>query len=134
MGSLHSYHEYTPTASSVQPKSRKPYPYLWPYHLHQLTPRIELSLIHPVGPIWSGGQNKEADLLRSCYQNSLQLATKHHLKTIAFPNIITGVYGYPKKEAAEIALRTIKESSMDKIDTVYFVCFDQENYRLYLIH
>ena len=61
-------------------------------------------VIHTVGPVWSGGSNSEPDLLASCYQECLKLAENHNLKTIAFPNISTGIYGYPKYEAAQIVI------------------------------
>ncbi len=89
-------------------------------------------VIHTVGPIWQGGNNDEAEKLANCYRNSLLLAQENNCKTIAFPNISTGVYGYPKKEAAEIAYQTTKETSKltPKIKKVIFVCFDDENYEL----
>lgn len=89
-------------------------------------------VIHTVGPIWSGGQKNEAEKLANCYKNSLQLAIENNCKTIAFPNISTGVYGYPKNEAAKIAVNTVSEfvSQTDKIDKVIFVCFDDENFNL----
>jgi O-acetyl-ADP-ribose deacetylase len=90
-------------------------------------------VIHTVGPVWNGGKKNEAGLLAACYQNSLKLAIKHNLTSIAFPNISTGVYGYPKKDAASIALNTVmvylKQDTF--ISKVYFVCFDEENYQLY---
>lgn len=90
-------------------------------------------VIHTVGPVWNDGRKNEASLLAACYQNSLNLAIDHNLSSIAFPNISTGVYGYPKKEAAEIALKTVmvylKQDTF--ISKVYFVCFDEENYQLY---
>ena len=70
-------------------------------------------VIHTVGPIWNGGGKKEAETLASCYRESLKLAKKHGLKTIAFPSISTGAYGYPMDEAAEVALKTI----IDFLDT-----------------
>ncbi|HEX6170581.1 MAG TPA: O-acetyl-ADP-ribose deacetylase [Chitinophagaceae bacterium] len=92
-------------------------------------------VIHTVGPVWNDGRKNEASLLAACYQNSLNLAIDHNLSSIAFPNISTGVYGYPKKEAAEIALKTVmvylKQDTF--ISKVYFVCFDEENYQLYQI-
>lgn len=90
-------------------------------------------VIHTVGPVWNGGRKNEALLLASCYRNCLKLAVDHHLTTIAFPNISTGIYGYPKPEAAEIAIAAVKEhlQQNDSIDKIYFVCFDDENYKLY---
>ncbi len=90
-------------------------------------------VIHTVGPVWHGGKNDEQELLAACYQNSLNLALEHKLSSIAFPNISTGVYGYPKKEAADVAITSVsvflKQHTF--ISKVYFVCFDEENYQLY---
>jgi len=90
-------------------------------------------VIHTVGPVWHGGNNNEADLLRNAYLNSLKIAVENGVETIAFPNISTGVYGFPKQKAAEITVRTVTQflSETDQIQHVYFVCFDQENYELY---
>ncbi|TLX74587.1 O-acetyl-ADP-ribose deacetylase [Labilibacter sediminis] len=88
-------------------------------------------VIHTVGPVWSGGQANEPEKLAGCYRNSLLLAVDNKLKTIAFPNVSTGIYGYPKKEAAQIAIHTIKNSIITEIDSVIFVCYDEENYRIY---
>jgi O-acetyl-ADP-ribose deacetylase len=89
-------------------------------------------VIHTVGPVWNGGNNNEEKKLSACYKNSLQLAVENHCKTIAFPNISTGVYRFPKKEAAIVAINTVIEflQVTNKIDTVHFVCFDEENYTL----
>jgi O-acetyl-ADP-ribose deacetylase (regulator of RNase III) len=91
-------------------------------------------VIHTVGPVYHGGKNNESHFLASCYFNSLQLAADNHLKTIAFPNISTGVYGYPKREAAAIAVDTVRafvNSHTDIFDEVIFVCYDDENYQIY---
>lgn len=90
-------------------------------------------VIHTVGPVWHGGNNNEADLLENAYLNSLNLALENDIETIAFPNISTGVYSFPKEKAAEIAIKTITKflSENDQIRKVYFVCFDDENYELY---
>jgi len=90
-------------------------------------------VIHTVGPVWNGGHKNEPQLLANCYRNSLELAVKNGVETIAFPNISTGIYHYPKPEAAEIALNTVVAflESNDKIKEVVFVCFDDENYALY---
>lgn len=90
-------------------------------------------VIHTVGPIWKGGHNNEAELLRKCYTNSLRVATRLGVKTIAFPNISTGVYGYPKLQAAEIAISAIRDFLKDNNPDirVTFVCFDEDNYTLY---
>ncbi|HEY8364553.1 MAG TPA: O-acetyl-ADP-ribose deacetylase [Haloplasmataceae bacterium] len=88
-------------------------------------------VIHTVGPIWNGGKNDEKELLESCYRNSLILAVKHNIKSIAFPNISTGVYRYPKEEAALIAINTVKEFLEENELEVTFVCFDDDNYEIY---
>lgn len=90
-------------------------------------------VIHTVGPVWNGGQYNEVQLLTKCYHNSLKLASKHGLSTLAFPNISTGVYHFPKEKAADIAISTVADylDSQKIIETVYFVCFDSENYKLY---
>ncbi len=90
-------------------------------------------VIQTVGPVWHGGKYNEAEKLKSCYTRSLELALVHNLKTIAFPNISTGVYGYPKKEATEIAIKTVSEFlvSHAEIESVFFCVFDDENYNLY---
>lgn len=90
-------------------------------------------VIHTVGPIWSGGEHGERELLAKAYKSSLDLALKNQVKSIAFPNISTGVYGFPKDQAAAIAVETTRSFLMNTIlkPDVYFVCFDEENYRLY---
>ncbi len=90
-------------------------------------------VIHTVGPIYSGS-SEDPVLLRSCYINSLNLARKHDLHSIAFPAISAGVYGYPKKEAAKIAIGSVKEwveSNSDYDIGVIFSCFDQGMYEIY---
>jgi O-acetyl-ADP-ribose deacetylase (regulator of RNase III) len=89
-------------------------------------------VIHTVGPVWAGGNNGEPMKLASCYANSLRLAVENDLHSIAFPNISTGIYGYPKKQAAEIAAKTVSYLiTFNPMITVYFVCFDEENFQLY---
>ena len=90
-------------------------------------------VIHTVGPVWNGGNKNQASLLASCYKESLKLAAENKIASVAFPNISTGIYGYPKKEAAEVAIRSVTEflNQNDLIDKVYFVCFDEENYQFY---
>lgn len=91
-------------------------------------------VIHTVGPVWKNGKNSEPQLLANCYQNSLQLAADNQLKTVAFPNISTGVYGYPKKEAAAVAVQSVRAFIAENpgvLAEVIFVCFDAENYNLY---
>jgi O-acetyl-ADP-ribose deacetylase (regulator of RNase III) len=90
-------------------------------------------VIHTVGPVWNGGNKGEKEKLANCYRSSLELAIKHTCKTIAFPNISTGVYRFPKEDAALIALNTVRLLlSLDELITnVLFVCFDEENFRYY---
>jgi O-acetyl-ADP-ribose deacetylase (regulator of RNase III) len=90
-------------------------------------------VIHTVGPIWRGGQSNEKEMLASCYQNSLRLAIEKEIKTIAFPNISTGVYGFPKELAADIAISEVKKflTVPDQLGKVIFVAFDEENFRIY---
>ena len=90
-------------------------------------------VIHTVGPIWFGGNKNEEKLLAYAYYNSLKLAIENGLKSIAFPNISTGVYGFPKDLASSIAIETTRKfiDSKKSIIKVIFVCFDDENYQLY---
>lgn len=90
-------------------------------------------VIHTVGPIWRGGSNDEAALLKNAYINSLQLAKKHKVKSIAFPNISTGIYGFPKLRAARIAIETVSKFSAENksMFEVIFVCYDDENFEIY---
>jgi len=90
-------------------------------------------VIHTVGPVWHGGRNNESSKLSNCYRNSLLLAVKYQVRTIAFPNISTGIYGYPKKQAAALAIKTTREflQSDSFLTMVSFVCFDDDNFELY---
>ena len=88
-------------------------------------------IIHTVGPIWNQNNLDSPQKLRNCYINSMTLAEKYGLTSIAFPNISTGVYGYPKKEAALIAIDTVKKFPCKHITEIIFVCYDQENYDIY---
>ncbi len=84
-------------------------------------------VIHTVGPIWRGGNRKEAELLANCYRNSLKVAKKHGIRSIAFPSISTGVYSYPLEQAAAVAVRAVSEfitANPDAIDEVVWVLFD----------
>lgn len=89
-------------------------------------------VIHTVGPVWKGGGVKEAIALENCYRNSLELAVRNGCKSVAFPNISTGAYGYPKDEAASIAVGTVTDflAKNKGIEEVLFVCFDDENEKL----
>lgn len=90
-------------------------------------------VIHTVGPIWRGGHKGEEKFLTKAYRSSMQLAIDFGIKTIAFPNISTGAYGFPKEFAAKIAVteveRFLKENT--SLDQVIFVCYDDENYAIY---
>jgi O-acetyl-ADP-ribose deacetylase (regulator of RNase III) len=88
-------------------------------------------VIHTVGPVWQGGQRGEADLLASCYRSSLALASEHGVRTIAFPLLSTGVFGYPFEAAVRVALESIEESlreRRDSIERVVVVAFGSEAY------
>jgi O-acetyl-ADP-ribose deacetylase len=91
-------------------------------------------VIHTVGPVWNGGNNKEAEKLAACYTNALQLAVENNISSIAFPNISTGIYHFPKPLAAEIAIKTVNDflQQTTVVTNVIFVCFDEENYHLYV--
>jgi O-acetyl-ADP-ribose deacetylase (regulator of RNase III) len=90
-------------------------------------------VLHTVGPVWSGGDNNEEALLESCYRECLRIAEDFKFKSIAFPNISTGVFGFPKEKAATIALKVIYEmkESSKHIEKIIFVAFDDENYSIY---
>ena len=90
-------------------------------------------VIHTVGPIWYGGDKNEKESLANCYRNSLKIAVENGVATIAIPNISTGVYQFPKELAAEIAINEVNNflKNNDLPEKVYFVCFDDENYRIY---
>jgi O-acetyl-ADP-ribose deacetylase (regulator of RNase III) len=90
-------------------------------------------VIHTVGPVWSKTNNLASQLLANAYRNSLQLAAQNHVRNIAFPNISTGIYHFPKQDAAEIAINTVREflTHNPLPDTVIFVCYDEENYNIY---
>lgn len=91
------------------------------------------AVIHTVGPVWRGGEYNEPQLLQDAYRNSLQLAAANGYESIAFPAISTGIYGYPKPAAAQIAINTVMTylSSSPVPEQVWFVCFDEENASLY---
>jgi len=90
-------------------------------------------VIHTVGPVWRGGASNEDALLYNAYSNSLRLAVENRIETIAFPNISTGIYGFPKERAAGIAIKAVQEflTAGNTLTTIHFVCFDDENYTIY---
>jgi len=90
-------------------------------------------VIHAVGPIWAGGQRKESQLLCRCYSRSLEIAHDLGLKSIGFPCISTGIYHYPKTDAAHIAVETVRKTfvKFSKIEKVVFVCFNEDDYDIY---
>lgn len=91
-------------------------------------------VIHTVGPVWRGGEGREAELLASCYYKSLMVAVENGIRTIAFPSISTGVYGYPVDRAAKVAVHTVNRFLSDNpgmIDVVYWVLFDDRTFNVY---
>ena len=90
-------------------------------------------VIHAVGPVWHGGSRGEAELLASCYRRSLELATEHNLKSIAFPAISTGAYRFPLQAAAEIAFATVRDflKQPTSVHEVIFCCFSEADYQVY---
>ena len=92
-------------------------------------------IIHTVGPVWQSGHNGEPELLANCYRKSIQIAVEKKIESLAFPCISTGIYGYPKDKAAEIAVETCSEElknnpSKSKLKII-FCCFDEDNYNIY---
>lgn len=90
-------------------------------------------VIHTVGPVWKDGMHNETLHLENCYKNSLKLAVENKIKTIAFPNISTGIYHFPKQLAARIAIRVVTKfvNENKSIEKVVFAVFDEENYSIY---
>jgi len=91
-------------------------------------------VIHTVGPVWQGGNNRERELLSNCYRSVLKLAVAHGIKTLAFPNISTGIYRFPKAEAAAEAMAAVQAfvaTHPHSLEEISFVCFDDENHQLY---
>lgn len=88
-------------------------------------------VIHTVGPVWNGGKRGEAELLAGCYRNSLELAVKHGLNSIAFPAISTGIYGYPIEKAAEVAVQTVRDFVKEHPLEVTFCCFSARDLEIY---
>jgi O-acetyl-ADP-ribose deacetylase (regulator of RNase III) len=102
----------------------------------RITPGFNLPaeyVIHTVGPMWQGGNHGEAELLASCYQQSLLLAREHNLCRIAFPAISTGVYGYPLHEAAKVAVQVVQTflAEDSKFESVILVCYDNAAYQAF---
>ncbi|NKE58789.1 macro domain-containing protein [Lentzea sp. PSKA42] len=84
-------------------------------------------VIHTVGPVWDGGAHGEAETLSSCYRRCLEVADELNVRTIAFPAVATGIYGFPHRQAAQVAVETIRATRTD-VEHVRLVAFDQENY------
>ncbi|EOW6769646.1 O-acetyl-ADP-ribose deacetylase [Cronobacter muytjensii] len=91
------------------------------------------AVIHTVGPVWRGGRDNEPQLLADAYRNSLELVTANGYHSVAFPAISTGIYGYPKAAAAQIAFDAVSDylTRHPQLQQVYFVCYDEENFLLY---
>jgi O-acetyl-ADP-ribose deacetylase len=91
-------------------------------------------VIHTVGPVWAGGTSGEPELLRRCYSSAMQLAAEHGVRSIAFPAISTGAYGYPMESAARIAVTAVREALArpTSVETVRFVCFGDRDWSMYL--
>jgi O-acetyl-ADP-ribose deacetylase len=99
----------------------------------RITPGFRLPakwVIHTVGPIWQGGTQNESNLLESAYRSSLALAKQYRLRTVAFPSISTGIYGYPLEKAAPIALKVLLDEAPN-FDALYLVAFDEKTYEAY---
>ncbi|HOO11036.1 MAG TPA: macro domain-containing protein, partial [Cyclobacteriaceae bacterium] len=90
-------------------------------------------VVHTVGPVWKGGSHGEDNLLANAYRHSLKIAMENGAKSISFPNISTGVYGFPKERAAKIALASVVRflTENNSFEKILFVCFDAENFRIY---
>lgn len=102
----------------------------------RITPGFALDarfIIHTVGPVWKGGEAGEAGLLARCYRSSLSLAIEHQVRTVAFPSISTGVYGYPIGEASRVAVRTVREylERSPGLEVVRFICFSERDLEIY---
>ena len=89
-------------------------------------------VFHAVGPVWNGGERNEDELLARCYRRALELAREHDARSVAFPAISTGIYGFPANRAAHIAVDTVKANvDASGVETVNFVCFDERTLRIY---
>ena len=89
-------------------------------------------IIHTVGPVWNGGNNREEELLASCYRRSLQIAKENKIQSLAFPCVSTGIYRFPKDLAAEIAVNTCIQERDENSPKIIFCCFGEEDYQIYL--
>jgi len=101
----------------------------------RITPGFDLKarhVIHAVGPVWQGGNADEDKLLASCYRNALLVAAEAGCRTVAFPAISTGIYGFPAERAANIAVKTVRVEAVSPLEQVIFCCFSEEQTRLYL--
>lgn len=99
----------------------------------RITPGFHLParwVIHTVGPVWGGGRRGEPDLLESCYRRSLEVALRHGVKTLAFPSISTGAYGYPKRAAAAVAIAVMREYG-PRFEAIIACCFNAEDAAIY---
>jgi O-acetyl-ADP-ribose deacetylase (regulator of RNase III) len=99
----------------------------------KITPGFRLPakyVVHTVGPVWNGGRHHEAALLANCYRNSLELALKNGVKTIAFPSISTGAYGYPKEEAVKVAVLVMRDYD-NRFEEIIACCFNEADKHLY---
>ncbi|PWR24383.1 O-acetyl-ADP-ribose deacetylase [Zavarzinia aquatilis] len=90
-------------------------------------------IIHTVGPVWRGGANGEAELLAACYRRSLEVAARHEIATIAFPSISTGIFGYPIEAAAQVAVRTVRDTAagITRLSDIFFCCFSVADLAVY---
>lgn len=89
-------------------------------------------VFHAVGPVWNGGSRGEDELLASCYRRALELAKEHGVKSIAFPAISTGIYGFPSERAAKIAIQTVRQNIEGSgVEEVKFVCFNEPTRQIY---
>ncbi|HEY1898053.1 MAG TPA: O-acetyl-ADP-ribose deacetylase [Terracidiphilus sp.] len=90
-------------------------------------------VFHAVGPVWGGGDDNEDEALAACYRRCFELAAEHQVRSIAFPAISTGVYGFPSDRAARIAIETVKaHADASGVELVNFVCFDNRTYSIYM--
>lgn len=103
----------------------------------KITPGFDLAaryVIHTVGPVWQGGRQGEAGLLRGCYTSCLELCQEHGIASIAFPAISTGVYGFPGDQACRIAVNAVRDWHQKYPDKVVFACFDEQTTALYRLN